>query len=1236
MLLAAAVLGLSALLWWRGIAWAAEFGSIAAFVLALCLALARPIRRWLRLPGASSLTPGEAADRLAAALRSLWVEDERRWRVNDPYSMPVRCRIRQSSRGRQGGSFTSSNTGAYAEPQVPAPLAAEFGDIAEAFQTLPSRRMVIVGSAGAGKTVMATRLAIYLASSSARSPGGMLPVVLPAVNWNADERLDDWVARELSLRWRWLGERPRNGAEGSLADALARGLVIPVIDGLDEMPGHLHVRAIEQVNAWGSDKPLVLTSRPDAYDNATAAAREISQAARVEILPLSIEESKAYILEATSGSSSRWVILFRDLKPGTPLSAALTVPLLLWLVRCIYRDAESDPGELSDPGRFSDLQAIESYLIGRLVPSVYDPKTGLSRFRWTPGQAERWLAFLAARPGDIDAHDLRWWRLPLTARKWRPVAFAVCGALLFSAAWLLSAWALRRLGGWRHGAESRSVLSTGLLGRHIIHAANYLHLQPDARGFRTAIDAFPAFIHWNSLAALELWVVLGACAGLVNGRSLYVRPPRQFGLPVHRLRAIAAMLIWPTFLTGMAYLLLIGFQRSLPVLRETRFGSVLFHAHTAGLLIAVVFAWSFADFASWLAKPADVAGSLNAAQVLRLDQMALLGRFLLRLPVRTVVAWLLLGPVLALAYAAFSVTRLLASFVLGGNLTASSEYASARLWLAASRRLPWRVMAFLADAHAIGVLRRTGATYQFRHGLLEQQLSARYPYAARRVALLAVRHAGWLVRFLEDRSFKWRWWSSASDRHWSEPLWEHRFAETARTAGQNLGPPADGPHRAVPGMFQHFGGTGGDHGWVICALWRERPTLVAKPAWDALRQACVKPDADPTATLGFPVPAPGLRWYLASDRVVRADDDRITLRGGRWGPGNLVRDPQARTWRWEPEPYVDHLGTKEWLPCGPPAPQFRLRAEVSIRFARPGLTAAPEALDRAARQIASSNLAEIAAGPWPGPGQDAPAEPWGRGPDQASSPGRGSLTRTVFAANGRPAHVVEVKWAISRATDSTTFTAAAELRIERQSSGDDDLPGLTAPHTGKPEPRMPLEDLLEFLTAAWHAAGGLIPGAVLGNVTELPLAGPPHVDMIVSAATPADLLFRRASCQNLSGSGISALTAALLREHLAGLRRGRLMYFIDLTPFRPASRPPPLTEMSARITAPLSISSEDRQELVRQALAYMITLVSFKPSQKLTTSEPQWNDARKAVFSRSFEAPIWSIDSQLKQPEGRH
>lgn len=48
-----------------------------------------------------------------------------------------------------------------------------------------------------------------------------------------------------------------------------------------------------------------------------------------------------------------------------------------------------------------------------------------------------------------------------------------------------------------------------------------------------------------------------------------------------------------------------------------------------------------------------------------------------------------------------------------------------RIWLAFRRKLPWRLTAFLGDAHKRGVLRQAGAVYQFRHAELQQRLGIR-------------------------------------------------------------------------------------------------------------------------------------------------------------------------------------------------------------------------------------------------------------------------------------------------------------------------------------------------------------------------------------------------------------------------------------------------------------------------------------------------------------------------------
>jgi hypothetical protein len=89
------------------------------------------------------------------------------------------------------------------------------------------------------------------------------------------------------------------------------------------------------------------------------------------------------------------------------------------------------------------------------------------------------------------------------------------------------------------------------------------------------------------------------------------------------------------------------------------------------------------------------------------------------------VVWLWAGTTLAIAFGLITVTQLVAvsESDAGG---AWPRYLHAKFRLYARRRLPWRTLSFLADAHRRGVLRQVGGAYQFRHIRLQEQLAAGY------------------------------------------------------------------------------------------------------------------------------------------------------------------------------------------------------------------------------------------------------------------------------------------------------------------------------------------------------------------------------------------------------------------------------------------------------------------------------------------------------------------------------
>ena len=72
-------------------------------------------------------------------------------------------------------------------------------------------------------------------------------------------------------------------------------------------------------------------------------------------------------------------------------------------------------------------------------------------------------------------------------------------------------------------------------------------------------------------------------------------------------------------------------------------------------------------------------------------------------------------------------------------VTGPGGYADARNRLFATRRMPWRLMPFLVDAHARGALRQVGAVYEFRHIRLQERLADAHPRWTTRAGDLAER-----------------------------------------------------------------------------------------------------------------------------------------------------------------------------------------------------------------------------------------------------------------------------------------------------------------------------------------------------------------------------------------------------------------------------------------------------------------------------------------------------------------
>jgi NACHT domain len=416
-----------------------------ATVFAAVLTVAVPVVPWA-LKGVRSETagPDELASRLAATVRRQWEQEADIRQIRDPQPLIVR--------------WAPSRPALMDWPEVVGvtrpSLTGGVDQVLERFIALPGRRLVIIGQPGAGKT--GALLLLTLALLGRRELADAVPVLLTLSSWNPRvETFPAWLSRHLADEYPFLR---RSGAEALVAS----NRVLPILDGLDELPTGVPAAALLALNEAGTRLPLVLASRSAEFTEAVACGDVLTGAAVVELEPIPARSACDYLRLTTprDDRGDRWEPVFAELRgtAGTPVAAALSTPLMLSLARSVYSlDRAVDPAELVDRRRFPTREDVEGYLLDALVPAVFDADRQRRDGRWTPGQARRWLTFLAWHLRERDTRDLAWWEL------WRP----------------------RTVGGFAYGLAAG--LLSGLLGGLVIGLAvqvpgNPAMLAPDAEG----------------------------------------------------------------------------------------------------------------------------------------------------------------------------------------------------------------------------------------------------------------------------------------------------------------------------------------------------------------------------------------------------------------------------------------------------------------------------------------------------------------------------------------------------------------------------------------------------------------------------------------------------------------------------------------------------------------------------------------------------------------------------------
>ncbi len=422
---------------------------------------------------------------------------------------------------------------------------------------------------------------------------------------------------------------------------------------------------------------IVLTSRTEQYRAAVEAGDVLTGVAVIELQPLQFETLAAYLPrttrpDGTHGPGTKWAPVLRHLRnnPDEPssrsVSTVLSTPLMVWLARAQYSDTDADPTQLLRP-EFNNPYALRRHLLDGLVTAAYaDPGRHHQR-RLPATKAERWLIRLAALLASSGSQNLQWWqladRMPLRAVR----------VVLTTSAAVLSAVTAMIVLGLNNSLGSRLLL--GSLFGAVVGVAVWLipwlrrRPEPTTVGSITLMQAFRGV---SQIMVIGLVPIFAVMVNIVTETTWQPASNWVWSL-------IAVITLISTTVVGLVGAPVETERAVCPqrLLRADRASAIVqgcLIGFAAGLLAAT---------AAWTALPASIALTIGAA-----------------FGVSSGLVWSIVG-------------------------SAWGRFALVRLYWWSTGRLPLRLMTFLADAHRRGILRQVGATYQFRHELLQAHLAGR-------------------------------------------------------------------------------------------------------------------------------------------------------------------------------------------------------------------------------------------------------------------------------------------------------------------------------------------------------------------------------------------------------------------------------------------------------------------------------------------------------------------------------
>ncbi|MEV6266713.1 hypothetical protein AB0L64_06090 [Kribbella sp. NPDC051936] len=364
-----------------------------------------------------------------------------------------------------------------------------------------------------------------------------------------------------------------------------------------------------------------------------------------------------------------------------------------------------------------------------------------------------------------------------------------------------------------------------------------------------------------------------------------------------------------------------------------------------------------------------------------------------------------------------------------------------------------------------------------------------------------------------------------------------------------------------PGFVQHLRGGSCGHPAVICALRNRQPVIITGDLWNAISRVS---DGHTNGADGVGLPIGPKGPYIGPNMM------QIATAGGAWSDGTMVRGMANGDWRWIPNLAFDqHAAVDTEIAIGSvPRLDCRLRLVAHM----PGVEAEPRLTAGGRRRLAAAfaeramvePIAALAADRIDVPGELR----WRQTNDlQGRNDSLGASYECVIYDSGElPAIRGRAQYLMPQLM-APGITSVVDLEL--------DFDGCQ-PEAGQPNTpvlkRLSLNEIVDFLTAAWHIAFDVLPLALDEDISLPNPGGRPRVSLHLISEHP---------------------------PNTGPKRTFRLGDLVDLSPFGTTQKTR-LSQLDIAVIGRGSLPQEDVRDLVRTALRRMAEDAGFDRADLVT------------------------------------